>query len=253
MRVFDTSLNYKTDSPLEKDPDSHSPLLKADHQLLWTKEICGGELFMLQVPSEPKARRNNYLVFEKTPDIKFTFGSDAITNSYTTWGKPRALVEAKAELSEEQKHRYFNPPYTIGSAMIWPVRKMHRPTLNTARGMRLQIADRMDLTLECIRRHYAGEPRSPLSDVTTNYADFFKLFCTFEQFVDFFHFQDLVTPEGKIDFFLEEDEDFDRPGVPMTKDEYIRVREVSLKFITLRGNRMADWVEKNHPDIEVRR
>jgi hypothetical protein len=73
--------------------------------------------------------------------------------------------------------------------------------------------------------------------------------------VEFFHFQDLVTPEGKIAFFLEEDEDkvFTRPGVPVTKDEYIRVREASLKFIVLRGNRMADWVEKNHSDIEIRR
>jgi hypothetical protein len=81
--------------------------------------------------------------------------------------------------------------------------------------MRLRISDRMDLTLECIRRHYAEEPGSPLADVTTNYADFFELFCTFKQFVEFFHLQDLVTPEGKIDF--------------------------------------ADWVEKNHPDIKVRR
>jgi hypothetical protein len=158
-------------------------------------------------------------------------------------------------LSEEQKRRYFNPPYTIGSAMIWPVRTKHLPTLNTARGMRIRIADRMDLTLECIRRHYAKEPGSPLADVTTNYGDFFELFCTFEKFVEFFHFQDLVTPEGKIVFFLEEDEDkvFTRLGVPITKDEYIRVQEASLKFIALRGNRMADWVEENHRDIEVRR
>ena len=32
-----------------------------------------------------------------------------------------------------------------------------------------------------------------------------------------------------------------------------RVREASLKFIALRGNRMADWVEKNHSDIKIRR
>jgi hypothetical protein len=64
-----------------------------------------------------------------------------------------------------------------------------------------------------------------------------------------------VTPEGRIAFFLDEDEDtvFTRTGVPITKDEYIRVQEASLKFIALRGNRMADWVEKNHRDIEVRR
>jgi hypothetical protein len=28
---------------------------------------------------------------------------------------------------------------------------------------------------------------SPNSDVTTNYADFFELFCTFKQVVEFFH------------------------------------------------------------------
>ena len=256
MRVFDIAFNYLLDTtPPGRDPDSHSPRLKADHQLLWKKELCEGQLFELAVSEVPKVRRKNYLMFEQTPDKWFTVGSDAITNSYTRWGKPKALVEAKAELSEEQKRRYFDPPYTIGSAMIWPVRTIHLPTLNTARGMRIRIADRMDLTLECIRRHYAKEPGSPLADVTTNYGDFFELFCTFEKFVEFFHFQDLVTPEGKIVFFLEEDEDkvFTRLGVPVTKDEYIRVQEASLKFIALRGNRMADWVEKNHRDIEVRR
>lgn len=253
MRVFDITFNYQDECP-ERDPDSHSPRLKADHQLLWTKLLCDGEVFNPQVPEEPQERRGNYLMFEQTPDKSFTVGSDAITNSYTRWGAPRSLVKAKADLSGEQKLRYLNPPYTIGSAMIWPVRKIHQPTLNTARGMRRKIADRMDLTLECIRRHYAEEPGSPLDDVTTNYGDFFELFCTFKQFVEFFHLQDLVTPEGKIDFFLgEEDKNFDRPGVPATKDEYIRIREASLKFIRLRGQRMADWVEKNHPDIEVRR
>lgn len=132
-RTRKVTFNYKVDSPPGKDPDSHSPLLKADHQLLWTKELCDGALFKVQAPADPKERRKNYLMFEQTPDKRFTFGSDAVTNSYTKWGKPRNLVEAKAELSEEQQHRYFNPPYTIGSAMIWPVRKIHRPTLNTAR------------------------------------------------------------------------------------------------------------------------
>ncbi|MEO5314729.1 hypothetical protein PV772_11515 [Pseudarthrobacter sp. CC12] len=253
MRAFDYLLDT---TPPGTDADSNSPRLKADHQLLWTKELCGGQLFELAVSEIPKVRRKNYLMFEQTPDKSITFGSDAITNSYTRWVKPKALVEAKAQLNEEQKRRYFDPPYTIGSAMIWPVRGIHLPTLNTARGMRAKIADRMDLTLECIRRHYAKEPDSPLADVITNYWDFFELFGTFEKFVEFFHFQDLVTPEGKIAFFLEEDDEdkvFTRSGVPVTKDEYIRVREPSLKFIALRGNRMADWVEENHPDIKVRR
>ena len=162
MRVFDIAFNYLLDTtPPGKDPDSHSPRLKADHQLLWKKELREGQLFELTDSQDAKVRRKNYLIFEQTPDKWFTVGSDAITNSYTRWGKPKALVEAKAELSEEQKRRYLNPPYTIGSAMIWPVRGIHLPTLNTARGLRKSIADRMDLTLECIRRHYAKEPGSP--------------------------------------------------------------------------------------------
>lgn len=252
MRVFDITFNYKLDTPPGKDPDSHSPLLKADHQLLWTKGLCDGELFKVQVPADPKERRSNYLMLEQTPDKRFTFGSDAITSSYSTWLKPRALVDAIAGLSEEQRTRYLDPPYTIGSAMIWPVRKIHRPTINQARGTRALIADRMDLTLECIRRHYAEEPGSPLADVTTNYADFFKLFCTFDQFVDFFHFQDLVTPDYKqIRFYLPFD-DFDRPGTPTTTEEYVTYREAGLDFIAKRGQRMAKWVIENHPDIEVR-
>ncbi|MGO4859557.1 hypothetical protein AB4074_19940 [Arthrobacter sp. 2MCAF14] len=44
--------------------------------------------------------------------------------------------------------------------------------MDTARGFgpsgRL-IGDRMDLTLECIRRHYTGEPESPLASVLNAY------------------------------------------------------------------------------------
>jgi hypothetical protein len=87
MRVVDIAFNYLLDTaPPGKDPDSHSPWLKADHQLLWTKELCEGQLFELVVSEDPKVRRNNYLMFEQTPEQWFTFGNDANTNSYTRWG-----------------------------------------------------------------------------------------------------------------------------------------------------------------------
>ncbi|MHA7291176.1 DUF6994 family protein [Arthrobacter sp. MDT3-24] len=73
-------------------------------------------------------------------------------------------------MNEDQKSRYLNPPYTIGSSMIWPVRTKDQPTMNKARGFGpegKQVGDRMDLTLECIRRHYAGEPGSPLSKTSS--------------------------------------------------------------------------------------
>ena len=50
-----------------------------------------------------------------------------------------------------------------------------------------ELGDRMDLILDCIRRHYAGEPENPLPDVTNAYKDFFELFRDFKGFVEFFH------------------------------------------------------------------
>jgi hypothetical protein len=109
----------------------------------------------------------------------------------------------------------------------------------------------MDLTLECIRRHYAREPESPLADVTNAYADFFELFRDFEGFVEFFHFQDLLTPDDKVQFYLPFD-GFEPSGTPATKEEYVTYREETLKFIERRNHRMAKWVMKHHPEIEVR-
>lgn len=270
MRVFDTSFDYKTDQPATNgrgnsgnfprdphsgtpslgDPDENSPKLRLDHELLWTKRLSSGVLF---APTAPANRRDGYLIFSDSSGGRHWYGSDAITNSYTGRSRPASLVGAIADLNDCEKPRYLDPPYTIGSAMIWPVRSKDQPTINQARGLRPQIADRMDLTLECIRRHYAREPESPLSDVLSAYADFFRLFeGGWVEFVDFFHFHDLVTPDyRKVRFFLPFD-DFEPSGLPATKEDYIAYREATLQFIAGRGRRMAEWVTKNHPEIEVR-
>jgi hypothetical protein len=152
---FDDDYNFRDDTPAGKDPDSRSPTLRRYHRLLWSKPLPDGRPFELHTGRALAP----YLVY-KADDTSFVFGSDAITSSYTRWSrrKSKSLADAIAGLNEDQRSRYLNPPYTIGSAMIWPVRTKDRPTMNTARGLRLSIADRMDLTLECIRRHYAGEP-----------------------------------------------------------------------------------------------
>jgi hypothetical protein len=116
MRVFDTSFNYKTDRPSKSrpDPDKDSPQLRADHELLWTKDLPSGIRF---APSTAATRPNEYLIFTDSYGARYCYGSDAITNSYTGWLKPQPLVEAMAGLNEQQRSRYLNPPYTIGSAM----------------------------------------------------------------------------------------------------------------------------------------
>lgn len=247
---FDISFDFKTDKPAKNRPDADrdSPKLRSIHELLWTKRLNSGILF---APERPSRRRDGYLIFTDVSGTRHWYGSDAITNSYSRWLRPRPLAAAIASLDEEQRARFLNPPYTIGSATIWPVRSKDLPTMNTARGMRIVIADRMDLTLECIRRHYAGEPGSPLADVTTAYADFFALFDGFKEFVGFFHFQDLVTPDyAQIHFFLPF-ENFRRAGTPSTTEEYVTYREAALEFIDKRSRRMAKWITENHPDIEV--
>ena len=249
-RVFDMTFDYKTDKPARTRPDADrdSPQLRADHELLWTKELRNGDLFE---PEAPAVRRKGYLIFTNpTSEEMHWYGSDAITNSYTRWLRPKTLVKAIAGLDDGQRARYLNPPYTIGSSMIWPVRKRHPYTMNRAR-VRRQIADRMDLTLECIRLHYAGEQWSPLAEVIKNYEDFFALFRDFQGFVEFFHFQDLLTRDGKVDFFLPLG-DFKRHGAPASTPEYVEYREKVLEFIEKRNDRMAEWVIENHPDIEVR-
>ena len=252
MRVFDTSFDYKTDTPSKVGPDADkdSQRLRSDHELLWTKELPSGSVFAPKLT----ARRREYLIFTDASEARHCYGSDAVTSSYTTWLKPKALVDAIAGLTEDQKSHYLNPRYTIGSAMIWPVRKKDRPTLNQARGFGgsgRPIGDRMDLTLECIRRHYAGEPESPLASVISAYKDFFELFQDFAGFVDFFHLQDLVTPDDQVRFYLPFD-NFERSGTPATTEEYVTYREATLKFIAARSLRMAEWVTKHHPEIEVR-
>lgn len=254
MRVFDTAFDYKTDTPRKTRPDADrdSQKLRSDHELLWSKELRSGILFSPKVPSDLRDRRTNYLLFTDTSDRRYCYGSDAITNSYSRWLRPKSLAHAIASLNEEQRSLYLDPPYTIGSSMIWPVRSKNRPTMNTARGLRSRIADRMDLTLECIRRHYAGDHESPLDDVIDAYADFFALFEGFTEFVEFFHLQDLVTPDcDAVEFYLPFD-NFKRSGVPTTVEEYVTYREATLKFIEKRNRRMAEWVMEHHPEIEVR-
>jgi hypothetical protein len=257
-RVFDTSFDYKTDTPsgTDPDPDSDSQLLRWDHELLWSKELPSGVLFAPKVTT----RKSEYLIFTDVDEKGHCYGSDAITSYYTTWLKERnpkskALVEAIAGLTDDQKSVYLNPPYTIGSAMIWPLRTKDLPSMNTARGLRMSVADRMDLTLDCIRRHYTGEPGSALADVTDAYKDFFELFGQREQgfigFVDFFHLQDLVTPDyTEVRFYLPF-KSFEHSGVPATTQEYVAYRNATLEFIAVRKRRMAEWVTEHHPEIEV--
>ncbi|MEW1823536.1 hypothetical protein AB0323_22460 [Arthrobacter sp. NPDC080031] len=132
------------------------------------------------------------------------------------------------------------PGYTIGSSIVLPGNKVDgKMTINGARGFSSKIADRFDLTLECIRRYYDDRKQwSPLEDVLLRYREFFALFCDFNGYVDFFLLQDLLKTDGTIDFFHDFD-DFNTPAVPQDEAQYLEYLAKSNDFIRARNARIT--------------
>ncbi|WP_413463715.1 DUF6994 family protein [Arthrobacter sp. SO3] len=86
------------------------------------------------------------------------------------------------------------------------------------------------------------------------HEDLFELFGDFKRFMEFFHFQDLLTPDSdyeSVEYFLPPD-NFERQGTPTSTPEYVEYRGKVPEFLEKRNHRMAEWVRKHHPDIEVR-
>jgi hypothetical protein len=62
------------------------------------------------------------------------------------------------QFPEEENEAFRTIGYTIGAMMLWPSRSANGLlSINGARGLNAKIKDRMDLTLECIRRFYLAE------------------------------------------------------------------------------------------------
>lgn len=145
------------------------------------------------------------------------------------------------QLSEAEIEHLTAVSYTIGGLVIFPSNKVEgKLTMNGARGLSRKIADRFDLTLECIRRHYRGED-SPLKVTIDRYREFFALFDDFRGYVDFFLLQDLVddTAQAAVRFFLPFD-NFTTSSVPTTVDTYRDYAARSIAFVEARNKRIAE-------------
>ena len=111
-------------------------------------------------------------------------------------------------------------------------------TINQARGCSGRIADRFDLTIECVRRHYEGDTTHPLGDVLARYGEFFDLFGSFAGYVDFWLLDDLLDVDGGVKFFLASD-DFTLPAVPRSREDYVAFRDRTIEFVTARNHRIS--------------
>lgn len=116
-------------------------------------------------------------------------------------------------------------------------------SINQARGMLTNIADRMDLTLECLLIHYAGV-ESPVTKTLAWYADYFALFRDLQGFVEFFLLEDLMTPDlSAVRFHLPFD-DFER-RVAAPADEYEQYMASSMRFVAARNRRIDLWASEH--------
>ncbi len=245
--MIDVSFDFTTDSPGYwddfwnrndglgaggSDPDIASPTLQEYHRILWSRELPNGQTMVLK-----KGIGSNYLTWNG-----FRFGSDSITATFRykryrcMLEKIASIVPAYHKYVEDYLHRF----YTIGGMMIFPKRM---GGINQSRGCNIQIKDRWDLTLECIRRYYRGE-QSPLYNVLAVDKPFFDLFADFKGFVDYFFLQDCVSDDYESVIFWEGGGDFRDFPFPQTVDTYINWIDREIEFVEKRNERIKSFIEK---------
>lgn len=226
---IDVTFDFRSDTPPGKDADARSPTLRRYHKLLWSKSLPNGRLFDLDDTTAGAYLHHSSELGE------FRLCSDAVIQTFTRWKSLKHVTEL---FSQQENEAFMAVSYTIGGMMVFPGNRIGRKnTINGARGFNRQIADRFDLTLECIRRHYRGQ-WSPLGDTLARYRNFFTLFDDFSGYVDFFMLQDLVTKDcSAVNFFMPFD-DFKTPAVPCDGDTYTDYRRFSIQFIAARNRRI---------------
>jgi hypothetical protein len=232
--VIDTSFDFRKDTPHypKKDPDVYSPTLRRYHKLLWSKALPGGRRFDLD---DTRPRHEAYLYHRSDRGQEFFLASDSVIPTFTRWGFAKAHPE---RCTEQENEAFMAISYTIGGMMVFPGNRIQgKWTINQARGCLKKISDRFDLTVECIRRHYARQS-SPLGETLARYDDFFALFEDFGGYVDFFLLQDLVTADrAAVRFFMPFD-DFTTASAPEDDATYREFRRRSIEFIEARNRRI---------------
>ena len=232
---IDTSFDFRIDSN-GKDPDAHSSTLRSYHRYLWSKQLPIGEFLDIEDINSKLVYRFNMQTM--------TFSSDAISNSYI--GTKR-VAHLNGEVSQSEFEEFRDSGYTIGAYIIFPSARVDgKMTINGARGFNSKIADRFDLTLECIRLHYQ-RMENPLDSTfnTPVNSFFFSLFKDFKGYVDFFLLQDLTDIQyEKISFFTQIEKPFEKSPVPETAAEYREYKRATLEFVSRRNERIRGSNQK---------
>lgn len=221
--TIDPTFDFRTDSK-GKDPDSHSPTLRAYQKYLYSKPLPNGETMVLSDNLNWK---------------DFWFSSDSILHGLIGW---ESYKDITFKADQELVNEYVKEDYYISGEIIFPCyRVAGTQTINQARGCNQRIRDRIDLTMECIRRYYLGET-SPLYKCLSGYKSFFDLFVDFKGYTDFFYMQDMVSDDYSSIKFLTWFDDFNSTfPLPRTVDEYNEYLLHVIEFNRARNKRIAEW------------
>lgn len=227
MQIIDIDFDYRQDSKCG-DPDTDSQKLYEAHKLLWSKELPSGKAFSLLIKKDSYSRLvvKNTLIMDLSSDRMCPHFDGVYSNKFDGW------------LSDLEREELKHKVRTIGGHIIFPANKKNGFTINQARGISRIICDRFDLTLECIKRFYQDK-ESPLSKTLINYKDFFDLFIDFNGYTEFFLLQDFVDQEEQIQFSLPFD-NFNRPPLPQTIEEYKQYKEHTSYLINKRNKRILE-------------
>lgn len=224
---IDVNYNFQKETePL--DADRYSSKLQEYHRILWSKPLPNGKLFNL------KKIENNQL-YHNSGLGEFYLSSDRAIPTFSKWKRMEYITK---QIPKEKINVFVNLAETIGGITVWPSNRIGEyQTINGARGFNTLISDRLDLTIECIRRYYLDED-SPLYDTFKRYDNFFKLFEDFKGYIDFFLFQDYVSSDYTAVRIAPPFDNFETTPVPKTVDEYLQYMEATMELVKCRNKRI---------------
>ena len=236
INIIDTEYDFAEDYYKNIDPDRYNKILRNWHKILWEKYLPNTNTKFTLV-------EKNYGLYHNSNLGDFYLTSDGIVHTYSKGYSDPNIIN---QISKDEIENFYHIACRIGAYILFPGYRIdNKQTINGARGCNQKIADRFDLTLECIRLYYNGiveYENNPLGDVINRYDNFFKLFIDFKGYCEYFLLQDLTTDNyTKIKFHLPFNNFISKPR-PSTVEEYRIYMKNSIEFVINRNNRIVKYV-----------
>jgi len=236
--TVDITYDFSEDYYNNIDPDKDNKILRSWHKILWEKKLPSKNIVFTLAEKDDGLIHNSCLG-------EYYLTSDSIVNTYS---RQKSIPNIINQFSKEEIDDFFHIAYRIGAYILFPgYRVNNAQTLNGARGFNSKIADRFDLTLECIRLYYNEDtdPKTnPLGKVVYRYNNFFSLFNNFKGYCEYFLLQDLTIDNfSRVNFFLPFNGFKSKPR-PSSVDEYNLYKEKSIEFVHNRNSRIKYYLGK---------